>query len=145
MEVELFLHVSKGTYIRSFAHDLGEYLGTGAHVSALHRTEVGQFTEKSSVKLVDIEQSEEIGDLKGLENKIFSLESVMREGFCVDVSNEEGTKFCLGQSIIIKESFPICAEAYIVRVFNANGRFLGTGKVDNKGLLSPKRVVCIRE
>ena len=104
-----------------------------------------QFTEKSSVKLVDIEQSEEIGDLKGLENKIFSLESVMREGFCVDVSNEEGTKFCLGQSIIIKESFPICAEAYIVRVFNANGRFLGTGKVDNKGLLSPKRVVCIRE
>ena len=145
MEVELFLHVSKGTYIRSFAHDLGEYLGSGAHVSALHRIEVGQFTEKSSVKLLDIEQSEEIGDLKGLENKILSLESVMREGFCIDVSNEEGTKFCLGQSVIIKESFPICAEAYIVRVFNANGRFLGTGRLDNQGLLSPKRVVCIRE
>ena len=46
MEVELFLHVSKGTYIRSFAHDLGECLGSGAHASALHRTEVGQFTEK---------------------------------------------------------------------------------------------------
>ena len=69
----------------------------------------------------------------------------MREGFCIDVLNEEGTKFCLGQSVLIKESFPICAEAYIVRVFNANGRFLGTGKLDNKGLLSPKRVVCIRE
>ena len=44
MEVELFLHVSKGTYIRSFAHDLGEYLAVCT--CALHRTEVGQFTEK---------------------------------------------------------------------------------------------------
>ena len=75
---------------------------------------------------------------------MFSLESVMREGFCVDVSNEEGTKFCLGQSVIIKESFPICAEAYIVRVFNANEGFKD-GTLDNKRLLSQKRVVCIRE
>jgi tRNA pseudouridine55 synthase len=34
---------SKGTYIRSLAHDLGESLGCGAHLQALRRTAVGAF------------------------------------------------------------------------------------------------------
>ena len=34
---------SKGTYIRSLAHDLGESLGCGAHLQALRRTAVGTF------------------------------------------------------------------------------------------------------
>jgi len=34
---------SKGTYIRSLAHDLGAALGTGAHLEALRRTRSGPF------------------------------------------------------------------------------------------------------
>ncbi|MGB3617018.1 MAG: tRNA pseudouridine(55) synthase TruB [Catalinimonas sp.] len=34
---------SKGTYIRSLAHDLGEVLGVGAHLTALRRTRIGEF------------------------------------------------------------------------------------------------------
>lgn len=41
--VELKVSCSKGTYIRSIAHDLGKLLGTGAHLSALTRTRSGQF------------------------------------------------------------------------------------------------------
>lgn len=37
------VHCSKGTYIRSLAHDLGELLGTGAHATALRRTASGPF------------------------------------------------------------------------------------------------------
>ncbi len=36
--------VSSGTYIRSFAHDLGQILGCGAILTALRRTRVGEFT-----------------------------------------------------------------------------------------------------
>jgi tRNA pseudouridine55 synthase len=36
-------HVSSGTYIRSLAHDLGQRTGTGAHLSSLRRTRVGDF------------------------------------------------------------------------------------------------------
>ena len=43
-EVEFDVHCSKGTYIRSLAHDLGEKLGCGAHLVALTRTASGQFT-----------------------------------------------------------------------------------------------------
>jgi tRNA pseudouridine55 synthase len=42
-ELELHIHCSKGTYIRSLARDLGEHLGCGALMSALLRTAVGQF------------------------------------------------------------------------------------------------------
>jgi tRNA pseudouridine55 synthase len=36
--------VSSGTYLRSLAHDLGNVLGVGAHLSALRRTKAGEFT-----------------------------------------------------------------------------------------------------
>ena len=35
--------VSKGTYIRSLAHDIGQKLGSGAFLSALRRTRIGEY------------------------------------------------------------------------------------------------------
>jgi tRNA pseudouridine55 synthase len=42
--VEIRVHCSKGTYVRSIAHDLGQMLGCGAHLSALKRTKSGQLS-----------------------------------------------------------------------------------------------------
>lgn len=42
-EVDFEVHVSKGTYIRSLAHDIGQVLGCGAHLSALRRTAIGMY------------------------------------------------------------------------------------------------------
>ncbi|HEU0115761.1 MAG TPA: tRNA pseudouridine(55) synthase TruB, partial [Thermomicrobiales bacterium] len=47
----LRIDCSKGTYIRSLAHDLGAALGTGAHLSALRRTRAGPFTLADAVTL----------------------------------------------------------------------------------------------
>jgi tRNA pseudouridine55 synthase len=41
--VKLRIGCSKGTYIRSVAHDLGEKLGSGAYLSGLRRTAIGDF------------------------------------------------------------------------------------------------------
>lgn len=43
--------VSSGTYIRSLAQDIGEKLGTGAYLSALRRTSVGQYQLKDAIEL----------------------------------------------------------------------------------------------
>lgn len=45
------LDCSKGTYVRSIAHDLGELLGCGAHLGALVRTRVGRFTLEDAVDM----------------------------------------------------------------------------------------------
>jgi tRNA pseudouridine55 synthase len=47
--------VSSGTYIRSLAEDIGEKLGTGAYLSALRRTKIGNFDIKDSKTLTGIE------------------------------------------------------------------------------------------
>ncbi len=43
-EVDFRVVCSKGTYIRSLAHDYGKALGSGAHLSALRRTRIGEYS-----------------------------------------------------------------------------------------------------
>jgi tRNA pseudouridine55 synthase len=50
----LRVRCSKGTYVRTLAHDLGEALGTGAHVASLRRTAIGPFTEAEAGRLDDV-------------------------------------------------------------------------------------------
>jgi tRNA pseudouridine55 synthase len=52
----LFVHCSKGTYVRSLAADLGTRLGCGAHVSALRRVRSGAFTLASALQLDEINE-----------------------------------------------------------------------------------------
>ena len=55
---KLRVKCSKGTYIRSIAHDLGEVLGCGAHLIGLTRTIAGDFKIENSIELSTIEFSE---------------------------------------------------------------------------------------
>ena len=48
---EIEITCSKGTYIRSLANDIGEFLGCGGYLSSLIRTEVGSHTLKNSIAL----------------------------------------------------------------------------------------------
>ena len=49
------LDCTKGTYVRTIAHDLGQKLGCGAHLSALRRTASGRFTIGQCLPLEQIE------------------------------------------------------------------------------------------
>ncbi|MCL2869266.1 tRNA pseudouridine(55) synthase TruB [Candidatus Saccharibacteria bacterium] len=50
-ELKIRTHVSSGTYIRSLANDIGDKLGTGAYLTALRRTKIGQYDLKDAVKI----------------------------------------------------------------------------------------------
>ncbi len=60
---------SKGTYIRTLAHDIGNALGTGAHLTALKRTRSGPFKLKDCI------------DSKTLATPSFSHIPYLRKGF----------------------------------------------------------------
>jgi tRNA pseudouridine55 synthase len=49
--------VSSGFYVRSFANDLGEKLGTGAYLQELKRTRIGSFKIEEALKIEDIEKN----------------------------------------------------------------------------------------
>ena len=54
--ITLRIVCSKGTYIRSLAHDLGKKLESGAHLIKLIRTRIGDYKLESSVTIEEIEE-----------------------------------------------------------------------------------------
>ncbi len=60
-EVVVDVHCSSGTYIRSLANDIGEKLGTGAHLVGLRRSRSGRFTLRDAVSLRRLREAFETG------------------------------------------------------------------------------------
>ena len=56
-EVDFRVVCSKGTYIRSLAHDFGKALNSGAHLSALRRTRIGDFKVDNATTIEDFIES----------------------------------------------------------------------------------------
>jgi len=54
-EASLWAHCSAGTYIRSIAHELGEAMGCGAHLSALRRMRAGDFSIEQARTMEELE------------------------------------------------------------------------------------------
>ena len=51
-----FISCSKGTYVRTVLHDLGNKIGCGGHMSSLRRTQIDQFSIKDSKPLEEIQE-----------------------------------------------------------------------------------------
>ena len=52
--IEFVVTCSKGTYIRSLAHDIGQKLGCGAYLSSLNRLEIGNYKLKDAHQIIDL-------------------------------------------------------------------------------------------
>lgn len=53
-EIDFIVNCSKGFYVRTYAHDIGERLGCGGHLSALRRTRSGKFTLERATPVADL-------------------------------------------------------------------------------------------
>ena len=54
--ISFYVGCSKGTYIRSLAHDIGQELGVGAYLTQLRRTKIGEYTiENATVDYLENE------------------------------------------------------------------------------------------
>ncbi len=60
-EADFAVHCGSGTYVRAIARDVGEALGTGAHLSRLRRTAIGSFSVEQAVSLAALEDGAEPG------------------------------------------------------------------------------------
>ncbi len=55
-ELDFRVACSKGTYVRTIAHDLGQKIGCGAHLNALRRTAIERFEIEDSFTLEELEE-----------------------------------------------------------------------------------------
>ncbi len=53
-EVDFTVHCTKGFYVRTYAHDIGQHLGCGAHLTALRRLRSGKFDISEAVTVPEL-------------------------------------------------------------------------------------------
>jgi tRNA pseudouridine55 synthase len=96
--LHLYIECSKGTYIRTVAHDIGGELGCGAHVAALRRTRSGPFSIEDALSLEAIEALLKAGKLK---ERIIPLAQAMGFLPVVEVGEADALQISNGQVITL--------------------------------------------
>ena len=124
---EVLVKCSKGTYIRSIAHDLGEVLGCGAHLVKLIRTQAGRFLINNSTNLEDF-QDKDIVNMK-LINPIEMLDYSK-----VLVNEDELIKIKNGVAIENKNGIKVNEVVILIN----NDIIRAVGVADNKKILIKK-------
>lgn len=127
---------SKGTYIRSLAHDLGSALGLGAHLSGLRRTRSGAFTVDQAVPLEAVERTFEAGAGAAL---LLSADAVVVDLPRLSLDQPDVVRFQHGQRV--GQPAPKGATA---RVYGPDQAFLGLA-VERDGHWKPDIVFGARE
>ena len=126
---------SKGTYIRSLAMDIGDALGTGAHIKHLHRVRVGCFTEEDMLSLTTLENhsNPEIY-LRPSELAVTHLPAVILEQNSAEYIQQ-------GQAVMI----PNAPTQGLVRLYDESRQFFGIGRILDDGRVAPKRLLNFTE
>ena len=73
-EIDFRVICSKGFYVRTYAHEIGEELGCGAHLAALRRTKSGRFTVEGALTIGALKTSPK----ESIVNQIISLPDISR-------------------------------------------------------------------
>jgi len=105
--VEIAVRCSPGTYVRALARDLGESLGTGAHLAALRRTRSGAF---------DLSQAVPGDDLSGAPEKLLPLSALLLEWPAARVGAEGRLRVRNGRELGREEVLEGFPEAPVERV-----------------------------
>ena len=147
-EVEMEVHCSKGTYIRTITDDLGEMLGCGAHVTYLRRTGVSNYPYENMVTIEHLEallekaHREEIAPRELLDPLLMPMDSAVQDLPEVNMIPELADHVLHGQPVQV---FGAPQEG-IVRMTSGEERlFIGIGHIDNDGRVAPKRLVVFRD
>lgn len=133
---------SKGTYIRTLCHDIGEQLGTVAHMSFLVRTESGVFNIGQGVTLEEIEQRVHSNNFDFL----LPMEQALPEFPRVTASPFVEDRIRNGNHIPVEDTISSAQELTVgdqVLIMNLGGELLALAKIEWKdGLVyQPTRVL----
>lgn len=122
--VSMEVKCSRGTYIRTLCHDIGQDLETGACMETLLRTSVGRFEVKDSLRLEQIEELKKAGKLSEV---IIPIDSMFSGLPAVTVADAHAAYAYNGNPLRLEymTEEPAVAEDKRVRVYNEEGKFIG--------------------
>ncbi|MDA1343586.1 MAG: tRNA pseudouridine(55) synthase TruB [Methyloglobulus sp.] len=128
--LELEVHCSKGTYIRSLAEDIGEEMGCGATVKELRRLQAGQFHIEQAISLEQLQNM----DNQQLLAALIAVDTPLQNLPAVHLNDQQAANTKQGQSSTLTENL-----LGPVRMYHAT-EFLGLGEMRLDGKLAPKKL-----
>ena len=133
--IEIEVAVSKGTYIRSLAEDIGEALGCGAHLTALRRLKTGPFTGNA---MLDFERLEALADQQAREGVLLPVDILLDHLPCLDITAEMARMILRGQQA---ETTTGSLEVdSLARVYQ-DQQLLGLVRIAAEGVIAPRRLL----
>jgi tRNA pseudouridine55 synthase len=140
-QIDIYVHCSKGTYIRNLAEDIGEEAGCGAHLLSLHRDKVGDFSDMYSEQ-----------ELKDLYEQC-GFDAIDQKIMPIDQALAQFPPLCIGsdQTIALKSGLTVEGLGVpegvkgMVRVYEEekqSSSFIGLGEYDTaQSSLKAKRLL----
>ncbi len=129
-QLTIDVRCSKGTYIRSLAEDIGDFLDCGGTVTKLRRLAVGNFTIE---QCYTIEQLQEM-PVELLKNILIAVDEPLNSMPVINVTDEQAQAIRHGQALQMDE-----ATEGLVRIYSKQ-IFLGLGEMIMGGKLAPKKL-----
>lgn len=118
--VEMEVSCSKGTYIRTLCHDIGEKLGVGGCMESLLRVQVGRFVLADSLRLSEIQKAKEDGNLEKI---LQPIDSVFEQYRAVRIRPDQEKRLQNGNSFRKPDRLQNYDDQEMVRVYDSNGHF----------------------
>jgi tRNA pseudouridine55 synthase len=143
-ELELEIHCSKGTYIRTIIDDLGEKLGCGAHVTFLRRLAVSDYPVERMVTLEQLSdllaqaEAQDIAPASLLDSLLMPMDSPAADFPIVNLLSEVAVYFKNGQPVRVTGA----PQEGLVRVTEGSEqKFIGMAEILDDGRVAPRRLV----
>ena len=133
--LDVLINCSSGFYVRSLAHDLGEALACGAHVSTLRRTTVGDL---SVDKAISIEQLKEISEPSKRQELLEPADQILNHFHALELNKNQVERLFQGQPIP-QNGLP--ANGLVRLYLESTDQFLGVGLIIQGHSIKPKRLV----
>jgi len=144
-ELALFVHCSKGTYIRTLVEDLGEILECGAHLKSLRRVAAGPFDINQTVSLDKLtalaEEMAEQGAEKAfdaLDALLIPMHTALVDWPEISLSDNSAYYVRQGQPVLVPRA---PSNGWVRLMGEKPDDFIGIGHILEDGRVAPKRLV----
>lgn len=128
--LDLEVHCSKGTYIRTLAEDIGKALGCCATVKALRRVHTGDFRIEQAISFEQLERLDE----QQMLDKLLAVDTPLQSFPAIYLDERQSDCVKQGQILNVSENL-----TGTVRMYCAD-EFLGLGEMRLDGKLAPKKM-----
>ena len=134
---------SAGTYVRSLAESVGEYLGTGAHLSALRRTRAGAFRIESAVTPDELQKLCDVDDKREF---LIPLEAALPHLPSAHLTADEARRARHGAAIRAEASPQSWEDGGHVLLLDESGALIAVGVYDaSRTMLQPRAMLAVEK